>query len=120
MTDVNHSISSGSGSNMNSSSTTTFVYIQSNEHAWLPARIVESNHDTVTVSVSIQKNEQLIGISASSNSSVVTQVISLKDYIHHSLPLQNVMDTATSSGQQSLRVVADLADLSFLHEVRFH
>jgi hypothetical protein len=92
------------------STTTTFVYVKSKEHAWLPAQIVEGSNDegggTVTVNVSLPRSDV--------RSRQETQMtVSLKDYPHASLPLQNI---DPSTGQ--LRVVADLADLSFLHEVR--
>lgn len=82
-----------------SSNTTTLVYVKSKEHAWLPAQIVEGTDDGNTVTVRSDLSS--------------TRTVALQDYPHHSLPLQNI---DPSSGQ--LRVVADLADLSFLHEVR--
>lgn len=78
--------------------TTTLVYVKSKEQAWLPAQIVEGTDNGATVTVRVAST---------------TMTVALSDYPHQSLPLQNI---DASTGQ--LRVVADLADLSFLHEVR--
>jgi hypothetical protein len=87
--------------------TTTLVYVQSKEHAWLPAQIVEGTDDGHTVTVHMR------GDGPAQSTTLTT--VALKDYPHRSLPLQNI-DPSTGT----LRVVADLADLSFLHEVRGH
>jgi hypothetical protein len=88
--------------------TTTLVYVQSKEHAWLPAQIVEGTDDGNTVTVHIRGD-------GPSSIATNTRTVALNDYPHRSLPLQNI-DPSTGT----VRVVADLADLSFLHEVRGH
>jgi hypothetical protein len=85
--------------------TTTLVYVKSKDQAWLPAQVVEGTDDGSTVTVHVRGDGPSPVIS--------TMTVSLKDYPHQSLPLQNI-DPSTGK----LRVVADLADLSFLHEVR--
>ena len=101
--------------------TANFVYLRSDEHAWIPAKVVEQqqsdnkeNEDTaVTVKIPIYKNEQQI-VSDGGRTAVRfrKETISLSDYNNHALPLQNVDE------QGKLIVVEDMVDLAFLHEVR--
>jgi hypothetical protein len=83
------------------------VYVHSKEHAWLPARVLESNETEARVQV-FEPNEQKHGQGESSinGSRSVERVVQLKDYPENSLPLQNVNECG------------DMIDLPFLHEVR--
>jgi hypothetical protein len=115
-----------------------FVYVRCPQNAWVPARVVS----TIAGSTGIPETAvvQLLpwhshgGCSIGSCSSGASsdngaesrdcdcaeqpqqpqqQTVALDDYPHRSLPLQNLQG---SDG--TLRVVADLVDLPFLHEVR--
>lgn len=88
------------------------VYILSKDHAWIPARVIESNDTTAEVSIPLYKDEQAIqsdGGKASKGSD--RQTIVLQDYSNKALPLQNVDEKG------NLNEVEDMVDLPFLHEV---
>jgi hypothetical protein len=99
---------------VNSSTDSNYVYIQSDDYAWLPARVVEqgTEGDTVTVQVPVYKSErQMRSDGGRSATSFRKQVITLADYPNAALPLQNVNE------QGQLLMVEDMVDLPFLHEV---
>lgn len=92
--------------------TSNHVYVKSDEHAWVPARLLESDGEKATVSIPQYKNEQAIqsdGGRGSKSSNKV--VVDLKDYPTRTLYLQNVDE------EGNLREVEDMVDLPFLHEV---
>ena len=96
-------------------STSNYVYIRSDEHGWIPARVLELDSETGNVKVSVPqyKTESLIQSDGGKKAmSFETQTIQLKDYPHNTLLLQNVDE----EGQ--LNQVEDMVDLAFLHEVR--
>ena len=92
--------------------TSNHVYVKSDEYAWIPARLLESDGETATVSIPLYRDEQAIqsdGGRGSKTSSKV--VVELKDYPTRALYLQNVDE------EGNLREVEDMVDLPFLHEV---
>jgi hypothetical protein len=101
-----------------------FVYVRCTQNAWVPARVLSTVTDPAT-GIPETAVVQLLPChsgadGSSSNASDLhaeqqqqQQTVALDDYPHRSLPLQNLQG---SDG--TLRVVADLVDLPFLHEVR--
>jgi hypothetical protein len=95
--------------------TSNHVYVQSDEHAWVPARLLESSGGgslTATVSIPVyatQGHIQSDGGRAALR--LETSTIELKDYPSGALPLQNVDE------EGRLLEVQDMVDLPFLHEV---
>lgn len=92
--------------------TSNHVYVKSDEYAWVPARLLESDGEKATVSIPLYRDEQAIqsdGGRGSKTSSKV--VVELKDYPTRALYLQNVDE------EGNLREVEDMVDLPFLHEV---
>lgn len=94
--------------------TSNHVYVKSDDYAWVPARLLETNFDagTATVSIPHYKTEQAIqsdGGRAAKGSERKT--IQLKDYPCQALLLQNVDE------QGNLKEVEDMVDLPYLHEV---
>jgi hypothetical protein len=92
--------------------TSNHVYVKSDEYAWVPARLLESDGEKATVSIPHYRDEQAIqsdGGRGSKTSSKV--VVELKDYPTRALYLQNVDE------EGNLREVEDMVDLPFLHEV---
>lgn len=87
------------------------VYILSKDHAWIPARVIESNETEAEVSIPHFKEEQAIQSDGASKGSD-RQTIQLADYPNKALPLQNVDEKGV------LNEVEDMVDLPFLHEVR--
>lgn len=99
---------------MTEARTSNYVYIRSEEYAWIPGRLLETNTDKkeAIVSVAHFADEQDI------KSGVVRDIkkydkvtVNLKDYENQALLLQNVNDQGT------LIEVQDMVDLPFLHEV---
>lgn len=99
--------------------TSNFVYIASDEYAWIPARrLLGSSQDedddetmTATVSVPRYKDEQSILSDGGRSAKSFDQLkISLKQYPNQALPLQNVTEEGI------LLAVEDMVDLPFLHE----
>ncbi|GAX22532.1 hypothetical protein FisN_14Hh155 [Fistulifera solaris] len=91
--------------------TSNHVYVKSDEYAWVPARLLESDGEKATVSIPHYRDEQAIqsdGGRGSKTSSKV--VVELKDYPTRALYLQNVDE------EGNLREVEDMVDLPFLHE----
>jgi hypothetical protein len=95
----------------------TFVYIKDPEFAWIPATLIsqtegDGGSNKAHVSVPQYNNEQaIVSDGGKSATSFVKDVISLKEYPHKVLPLQNV----DASGQ--LILYPDMVQLPYLHEV---
>jgi hypothetical protein len=105
------------------------VYIQNEEHSWVPALLLETNGNKATVSVPVFKNEQDIlssgGVSKmqwarrqNSKKQVINlvqyskkQVINLTKYDNMILPMQNV------DSKGALEEYRDMVAIPFLHEV---
>jgi myosin V len=75
----------------------------------VPALLVEQNGDKATVTIPKYKDEQSIGMGMQPKGGE-TKTISLKDYAHQVLPLQNVDKNG------SLMEHADMVKLPYLHE----
>ena len=111
---------SGNAGNAKADQTSNRVYIKSDEHGWLPAKLV--SHDdanggsggTATVSVRNYADQNQIQSDGDKHgphaTSVQEMTVNLSDYDGCVLPLQNVDEDGT------LREVADMVDLPFLHE----
>ena len=100
--------------------TANFVYLRSDEHAWIPAKVVEhpedddNSNNEVTVKIPLYKDERrIVSDGGRTAQRFQKKTISLNDYSNHALPLQNVDENG------NLLVVEDMVDLAFLHEVRF-
>jgi myosin V len=92
-------------------SSSNHVYIKSEEHGWIPARLLDSSHEKATVSVGVYKSQQDMITEAGATSQKNLVTIDLKEYQPSgTLPLQNVDEDG------KLKAVADLVDLDFLHE----
>jgi hypothetical protein len=90
-----------------------YVYVLSDSHAWIPARVMSmTENGSVTVAVPQVENEQSLIHMKYDSTSQTTTTIRLSHYPNRALPLQNV----DSHGQ--LKEVEDMVELSFLHEVR--
>jgi hypothetical protein len=98
------------------------------QNAWIPARILSTVTgptgipETAVVqllpwhtgdSSSSASSEDIVSSNNSAEQQPQQRTVALDDYPNRSLPLQNLQG---SDG--TLRVVADLVDLPFLHEVR--
>ena len=95
--------------------TSNFVYLRSNDHAWIPAKVLEQadGSDQVVVKIPIYKNEKLIVSDGGKSAQRFKKAaVPLHDYPNQALPLQNVDENG------KLVVVDDMVDLAFLHEVR--
>ena len=108
------------GVTANADQTSNRVYIKSEEHGWLPAKLV-SHHaadgdgssgggGTVTVSVRKYADQNHIQSDGDGPGKTEQITIDLSDYDGRVLPLQNVHEDGT------LRMVPDMVDLPFLHE----
>ena len=90
---------------------TTYVYIKDKNHAWVPAILDDSKGDKAFCTVPQYPNEQAMksdgGRGAKGNEQVT---VSLKDYPHQVLPLQNV------DANGNLIEFADMVKLPYLHE----
>jgi hypothetical protein len=89
------------------------VYIQNEEHSWVPALQLQKNGNKAIVSVPVFKNEQDIlssgGVSKMQYSK--NQVIDLTKYDNMVLPMQNV------DSKGALEDYRDMVAIPFLHEV---
>ena len=95
-------------------STANFVYLRSEDHAWIPAKVVEhpEDSDEVTVKIPLYRDERrIVSDGGRTAKRFETKTISLSEYSNHALPLQNVDENG------NLLVVEDMVDLAFLHEV---
>ena len=108
------------GVTANADQTSNRVYIKSEEHGWLPAKLV-SHHaadgdcssgggGSVTVSVRKYADQNHIQSDGDGPGKTEQITIDLSDYDGRVLPLQNVHEDGT------LRMVPDMVDLPFLHE----
>jgi myosin heavy subunit len=102
-------------------STSNHVYILSEDHSWVPARIISSsssneeksgaNNKAITVSIPKYKSEQEICSDGGQHAKSFDRIqIDLNDYGKCLLPLQNVDEHG------HLKEVEDMVDLPFLHE----
>jgi hypothetical protein len=120
--------SSSGSSGHNSNHHHPFVYVRCPQNAWIPARILSTVTgptgipETAVVqllpwhtgdSSSSASSEDIVSSNNSAEQQPQQRTVALDDYPNRSLPLQNLQG---SDG--TLRVVADLVDLPFLHEVR--
>ncbi|CAB9520503.1 Unconventional myosin [Seminavis robusta] len=89
-----------------------FVYVRSKDHAWVPARVLESDGKVATVIVQKYKNEEemLLNAAKTAGITVQQQVVQLKDYDSGVLPMQNVDDRG------KLGDFEDMVNLPYLHE----
>jgi hypothetical protein len=89
------------------------VYIQNEEHSWVPALQLETSGNKATVSVPVFTNEQDIlssgGVSKMKYSK--NQVIDLSKYDNKVLPMQNV------NSKGALEDYRDMVGIPHLHEV---
>jgi hypothetical protein len=89
------------------------VYIQNEEHSWVPALQLKKNGNNATVSVPVFKNEQDMlssgGVSKMQYSK--NQVIDLTKYDNMVLPMQNV------NSKGALEDYRDMVSIPYLHEV---
>jgi hypothetical protein len=103
-----------------------FVYVRCPQNAWVPARVLSTVPDSAGIpeSAVVQLLPWCNSVGSSSVSSADNastdsaeqqqqRTVALDDYPNRSLPLQNLQ-----GNDGTLRVVADLVDLPFLHEVR--
>jgi hypothetical protein len=92
------------------------VYVQSNKHHWVPARVVGEATDVcdhLVVSIPQYTNEQsMLSDGGKGAISHKRQIINLNDYPNKVLPLQNVDELGCLNEEK------DMVDLPFLHEVR--
>lgn len=86
-----------------------YVYVRDEEYSWVPALVIEQTKDTATVAVANYKNEAEITGENNHGARKSKVTVKLKDYPNRSLPLQNVVEGR-------VKEVADMIDLSFLHE----
>jgi len=87
------------------------VYIHSEEHAWIPARIVEQNETTAKVAIPQYNSEEaMICDGGKSAVGFKSATVQLKDYAHNILPLQNI------GSDGGLEEVEDMVNLPYLHE----
>ena len=92
--------------------TSNHVYIRSEEYAWVPGRLLETNGSTATVSVPQYKDEQAIQSDGGRSAKKFDKVqINLEEYHNKALLLQNVDE------EGRLKEVEDMVELPFLHEV---
>jgi hypothetical protein len=94
----------------------TPVYLRSTEHVWIPALQLKVHPcgTKATVAIPTYNNEnEMLHCAKSSESSKYhnNQIISLKEYPNHVLPMQNV-DTSGNVYEYM-----DMVDLPFMHEV---
>lgn len=94
-------------------STTTLCYVRDPDHAWVPAVLEKTEGNKAHVSIPQYKDEQSIVSDGGrgARGEPVKKVISLKDYAHGVLPLQNVDKNGC------LTAHADMVKLPYLHEV---
>jgi hypothetical protein len=90
------------------------VYIQNEEHSWIPALQLQKNGNKATVSVPVFRNEQDIlssGGGSKMKYSKKNQVIDLSKYDNKVLPMQNV------NSKGALEDYRDMVGIPYLHEV---
>ena len=92
---------------------TTLCYIKDADYAWVPAILSKTDGDKAYVQVPQYRDEQSIMSDGgrASKGEPIEKVVSLKDYAHNVLPLQNVDKNGC------LTEHADMVKLPYLHEV---
>jgi hypothetical protein len=96
-----------------STNTSNHVYIKSDEYAWVPARLLETNGTKAEVSVPQYKDEN--ALQSDGGRAAVRfekKTVDLSSYPNGALLLQNVDE------EGCLNEMEDMVDLPFLHEVR--
>ena len=90
-----------------------FVYIRSEEHAWVPARLLKSDGKSATVVVQKYKDEQEMILNSPKTTGITVRLetVALKDYESNVLPMQNVDDRGKLGDYE------DMVNLPYLHEV---
>lgn len=91
-----------------------YVYITSEDHAWVPARVIHSDGNKATVVVQKYKNEpeMLVNTEKISGLSIREKTVDLREYPNGVLPMQNTDDRG------KLGYYEDMVNLPYLHEVR--
>jgi hypothetical protein len=92
---------------------TNHVYVKSEEYAWVPARLLETNGAKAVVSIPQYKDEN--ALQSDGGRAAVRfekKTVDLLDYPNGALLLQNVDE------EGHLNEMEDMVDLPFLHEVR--
>lgn len=103
---------------MSADQTSNRVYVKSDDHGWVPAKLASHSDDNSTITVILRNyaDETHIQSDGDKPSKYVKGskevVVKLADYDGGVLPLQNVDEDGV------LREVCDMVDLPFLHEVR--
>ena len=89
------------------------VYIQSEEHGWIPAvvRHMDQKKQQATVVVDRYEGERAMMNSSGEGDETVEVTVKLKDYQEGLLPLQNVNE------QGELVSYEDMVDMPYMHEV---
>jgi hypothetical protein len=89
------------------------VYVRSEDHGWVPARVIRTNEEQQEAVVAIDRcDEEQDMLLCGFGKEMETFTVDLKAYIGHVLPLQNTDDRG------KLKDYEDMADLLYLHEVR--
>jgi myosin-5 len=89
--------------------TDQYVYVRDKKYQWVPALLIDQTKTEATVSVAQYNNETEITGDNDHCNNTTKLTVKLKDYPNKALPLQNLVN-----GQ--VKQVADMIDLSFLHE----
>lgn len=90
------------------------VYIQSEEHCWVPALQLKTHDGMAKITVPKFKNEaDMMNCAPKSKHFKYhdNQMVSLKDYVGNTLPMQNV------DRHGNVEDFKDMVDLPFMHEV---
>jgi hypothetical protein len=96
-----------------STNTSNHVYVKSDEYAWVPARLLETDGTKAIVSIPHYKDEN--ALQSDGGRAAVRhekKTVDLSDYPNGALLLQNVDE------EGNLKEMEDMVDLPFLHEVR--
>lgn len=93
-----------------------YVYVRSQEHGWVPGRLLTSDNKSATVVVQKYKdeNEMLLNTPKTTGITVRQETVALKDYENGVLPMQNVDDRGKIGDHE------DMVNLPYLHEVRYN
>nr|ACS35543.1 myosin G [Phaeodactylum tricornutum] len=90
--------------------TSNYVYIRSEEYAWVPGRLLERDGTQAIVSVPVFKNEEEVQSDGGRIKRHEKVTVDLATYPNSALLLQNVDEHG------NLNEVEDMVDLPFLHE----
>jgi hypothetical protein len=89
------------------------VYVRSEDHGWVPARVIRMDEEHQEAVVAIDRcDEEQEMLLCGTGKEVDTFTVDLKAYPGHVLPLQNTDDSG------KLKEYEDMTDLLYLHEVR--